>query len=52
VLRADDDELPEFYTPTEITALKAGRVIFKNGALHADMVVASRTVTHEELVNG
>jgi len=47
-----DSELPEFYTRSEIAALKKGRVIFKNGALHADMLIAARAVTHEELVNG
>ncbi len=47
-----DSELAEFYTRSEFTALKEGRVIFKNGALHADMVIAARAVTHEELVNG
>lgn len=52
VLRTYDAELSEFYTRSEIAALKEGRVIFKNGALHADMVVAARAVTHEELVNG
>lgn len=52
VRRLYDSELPEFYTKTEITALKEGRVLFKNGALHADMLIAARAVTEDELING
>lgn len=52
VRQLHEAELAEYYTRSEITALKEGRVIFKNGALHADMVIAARAVTTEELING
>ncbi|WP_439561143.1 hypothetical protein [Roseinatronobacter sp.] len=47
-----DTEMAELYTPMEIIALREGNVIFKNGALHADMLAAARAATLDELVNG
>ncbi|MCC5960555.1 hypothetical protein [Roseinatronobacter sp.] len=47
-----DTEMVEIYTQMEIIALQEGKVIFKNGALHADMLAAARAATLDELVNG
>lgn len=47
-----DVELAQIYTQMEIIALQDGKVIFKNGALHADMCTAARAATLDELVNG
>jgi|GEM_PF-2873090 len=45
-------EMVGIYSQMEIIALQEGNVIFKNGALHADMLAAARAATLDELVNG
>lgn len=47
-----DTEMAELYSQMEIIALQEGNVIFKNGALHVDMLATARAATLDELVNG
>lgn len=47
-----DTEIAELYSQMEIIALQEGNVIFKNGALHVDMLATARAATLDELVNG
>lgn len=43
------EELDEFYTAAELDQMREGQALFKNGALHVDMLAAARAVTMAEL---
>jgi hypothetical protein len=45
-------EMAEIYSADERAELQEGRAIFRNGALHTDMLQAARAVTADALING